>query len=192
MTVVINDPGLWPIIDWNYYSYWTVLTLEQEIRYIGIPHSVSVVTISANALPNIPFVSLLDAGCNITDYIRNGTNFVVTVMLGGSTIGDCFRVLIQSHVLYFASSVRASFVGVYCLQFGLLSPALVNSDSTGVQISVGTLQILLSMQLFVLGPRLILSIREFNANLVADSDAETSMASIVFQERVHVLTSSTV
>jgi hypothetical protein len=57
----------------------------------------------------------------------------------GSTIGDCFRVLIQSHVLYFArwafnvnvliffcsSSVRASFVGVYCLQFGLLSPALV-------------------------------------------------------------------
>ncbi|KAG2114870.1 hypothetical protein BD769DRAFT_1095612 [Suillus cothurnatus] len=315
MTVVINDPSLWPIINWNIiYSYWTVtagvvvaydwiLTLEQEIeliwrqrwslmtvlylaiRYIGIPHSV------ANALPNIPFVSLLDAVSNITDYIRNGTNFVVTVMLGvvmiarlhamyqrsgimliflvtiflavnitcgvitaiglkhsvaeelilsgmytctfeyegdvqllvstiwilnivwevlalclsvwiavkhfrglrrlgssiGSTIGDCFRVLIQSHVLYFAS-----FVGVYCLQFGLLSPALVNSDSTGVQISVGALQILLSMQLFVLGPRLILSIREFNANLVADSDAEISMTSIVFQERVHVLTSSTV
>ncbi|KAG2348147.1 hypothetical protein BDR05DRAFT_957795 [Suillus weaverae] len=37
----------------------------------------------------------------------------------GSTIGDCFRVLIKSHVLYFAS-----FVGVSCLQLGLLSPVI--------------------------------------------------------------------
>ncbi|KAG1830639.1 hypothetical protein EV424DRAFT_1641600 [Suillus variegatus] len=37
----------------------------------------------------------------------------------GSTIGDCFRVLIQSHVLYFAS-----FVGVSCLELVTLSPEI--------------------------------------------------------------------
>jgi hypothetical protein len=46
--------------------------------------------------------------------------------------------------------------------------------------------------MFVLGPRLILSVREYHAKFVADSDAEASMNSIVFQERLHVLTSSTV
>jgi hypothetical protein len=46
--------------------------------------------------------------------------------------------------------------------------------------------------MFVLGPRLILGIREYHAKLVADSDAEASMNSIVFQEHVHISTSSTV
>jgi hypothetical protein len=54
----------------------------------------------------------------------------------GSTTGDCFRVLIKSHVFYFArwalirmwlslpcsSSARPSFVGVSCLQLILVSP----------------------------------------------------------------------
>ncbi|KAG2101559.1 uncharacterized protein F5147DRAFT_310604 [Suillus discolor] len=105
----------------------------------------------------------------------------------GSTIGDCFKVLIQYHVLYFAS-----FVCVSCLQFTYLSPELQNSDSVQAQIIPGALKILLIVQMFVLGPRLILSVREYNAKLVADSDAETSMNSIVFQERVHISTSSTV
>jgi len=48
------------------------------------------------------------------------------------------------------------------------------------------------MQMFVLGPRLILSVRVYHTKLLAESDAETSMASIVFQQRVHVSTSSTV
>jgi hypothetical protein len=56
----------------------------------------------------------------------------------------------------------------------------------------GASQILSVVQMFVLGPRLILSVREYHAKLVAGSDAETSMNSIVFQERVHVSTSSTV
>jgi hypothetical protein len=56
----------------------------------------------------------------------------------------------------------------------------------------GANNVLLVLQMFVLGPRLILSVREYNAKLVANSDAETSMNSIVFQERVHVSTSSTV
>ncbi|KAG2103752.1 uncharacterized protein F5147DRAFT_775878 [Suillus discolor] len=105
----------------------------------------------------------------------------------GSTIGDCFRVLIQSHVLYFAS-----FVGVSCLQLASLSPEILNSSSIGVSILSGAIQILSVVQMFVLGPRLILSVREYHAKLVAYSDAETSMNSIVFQEHVHVSTSSTV
>ncbi|KAG1778975.1 hypothetical protein EV702DRAFT_113438 [Suillus placidus] len=105
----------------------------------------------------------------------------------GSTIGDCFRVLIKSHVLYFAS-----FVSVSCLQIGSFSPQLSNSNSMGALILYGALQILTSVQMFVLGPRLTLSVREHHAKLVAESDAETSMTSIVFQERVHVPTGSTV
>ncbi|KAG2359375.1 hypothetical protein BDR07DRAFT_1415271 [Suillus spraguei] len=54
------------------------------------------------------------------------------------------------------------------------------------------LQILSGVQMFVLGPRLILSVREYHAKLVVNSDADTSMNSIVFQERVHISTSSTV
>ncbi|KAG2341202.1 hypothetical protein BDR05DRAFT_965555 [Suillus weaverae] len=105
----------------------------------------------------------------------------------GLTIGDCFRVLIKSHVLYFAS-----FVCVSCLELGFLSPALRNSNSVGALILYGALEIFLGVQMFVLGPRLILSIREYHAKLVASSDPETSMNSIVFQERVHVSTGSTV
>jgi hypothetical protein len=44
----------------------------------------------------------------------------------------------------------------------------------------------------VLGPRLILSVREYHAMLVANSDTATDMTSIAFQERVHVATSSSV
>ncbi|KAG2103784.1 uncharacterized protein F5147DRAFT_838486 [Suillus discolor] len=100
----------------------------------------------------------------------------------GSTIGDCFRVLIQSHVLYFAS-----FAGVSGLQFTYLSPEIANSNSIGAQVLNGTLQILLVVQMFVLGPRLILGVREYHAKFVAYFDAETSMDSIVFQEHVHAI-----
>ncbi|KAG2348173.1 hypothetical protein BDR05DRAFT_610945 [Suillus weaverae] len=116
--------------------------------------------------------------------------------LTGSTIaGDCFRVLIKSHVLYFANFVGVScvsFVGVSCLQLTFLSPWPSSSISMGALILYGACEILVVVQLFVLGPRLILSVREYHAKLMANSDAETSMKSIVFQERVHVTTSSTV
>ncbi|KAG2104665.1 uncharacterized protein F5147DRAFT_838220 [Suillus discolor] len=106
----------------------------------------------------------------------------------GSTIGDCFTVLIQSHILYFAS-----FVGVSCFQLATdLSPELSNPDSIGALTLDGARVILSVVQMFVLGPRLILSVQEYHAKLVAYSDAETSMNSIVFQEHVHVSTSSTV
>ncbi|KAG2369039.1 hypothetical protein BDR07DRAFT_1389394 [Suillus spraguei] len=106
---------------------------------------------------------------------------------GRSAMGDCFKVLVKSHVLYFAS-----FAGVSCMQLLLLSPELVNSISMRADTLYGACQILYRVQLFVLGPRLILSIRDYHAKLVANSDAETNMDSIVFQERVHVPTSSTV
>jgi hypothetical protein len=57
-------------------------------------------------------------------------------------------------------------------------------DGTGAVLSV--------VQMFVLGPRLILSVREYHANLVADFDADKEMNSIVFQEHVHISTSGTV
>jgi len=47
-------------------------------------------------------------------------------------------------------------------------------------------------QKFVLGPRFILGVREYHAELVTDSDAASAMTSIAFQERVHVSTSSSV
>ncbi|KAG1734776.1 hypothetical protein EDD22DRAFT_358624 [Suillus occidentalis] len=105
----------------------------------------------------------------------------------GSTIGDCFKVLMKSHVLYFLS-----FAGVSCFQLIYLSPGVSNSDSIGFMILNGIITVFTVVQMFVLGPRLILSVREYHANLVAGSDADTSMNSIVFQEHVQISTSGTV
>ncbi|KIK37900.1 hypothetical protein CY34DRAFT_809867 [Suillus luteus UH-Slu-Lm8-n1] len=105
----------------------------------------------------------------------------------GSNVGDYFRVLVQSHVLYFAS-----FAGVTCFQLINISPALSNSNPTAVLIFGSTRFVLAVVQMFVLGPRLILSIREYHAKLITDSDADIEMNSIVFQEHVHISTSGTV
>jgi hypothetical protein len=56
----------------------------------------------------------------------------------------------------------------------------------------GILNVLSVVQMFVLGPRLILSVREYHAKLVAGSDADIELNSIVFQEHVHISTSGTV
>ncbi|KAG2341806.1 hypothetical protein BDR05DRAFT_428041 [Suillus weaverae] len=106
----------------------------------------------------------------------------------GGIIEDCFAVLMKFHVVYFAS-----FVAVSCFQIGLLSPTLSTDQfSLGTEIYLGFLQIFTLVQIFVLGPRLILGIREFNARVTTDSDAATTMTSIAFQERVHMSTSSSV
>jgi len=44
------------------------------------------------------------------------------------------------------------------------------------------------VQMFVLGPRLILSIRDYQAKLVTNSDEGTAMTTIAFQEGVQVST----
>ena len=46
--------------------------------------------------------------------------------------------------------------------------------------------------MFILGPRLILGVREYYANLVTKSDEGTAMPSIAFQERIHMSTGSEV
>jgi hypothetical protein len=64
--------------------------------------------------------------------------------------------------------------------------------SLDTQIYLGLAQISQLVQMFVLGPRLILGIREYHAMLVDNSDKVITMASIAFQEHVHVSTSSSV
>jgi hypothetical protein len=62
---------------------------------------------------------------------------------------------------------------------------------TGEVIS-GIKQLAQLVQVFVLGPRLILGVREHHANLVANSDEGISMTSIAFQEHVQISTGSSV
>jgi hypothetical protein len=50
----------------------------------------------------------------------------------------------------------------------------------------GILQISSVVQMFVLGPRLVLSIRKFNAKVVTNSDEATAMTSINFRERTRM------
>jgi len=62
----------------------------------------------------------------------------------------------------------------------------------GVHIYIVVFDIAQLMQLFVLGPRLILSVREYSAKLVANADAGYNMTTIAFEELVQdVSTGST-
>jgi len=52
----------------------------------------------------------------------------------------------------------------------------------------GILQIATSLQYFVLGPRLVLSVRDYYAELLANSDAGAGMSTIQFQDRTYLST----
>ncbi|KAG1844841.1 hypothetical protein DFJ58DRAFT_515981 [Suillus subalutaceus] len=100
-------------------------------------------------------------------------------------IRDCFTVLMQTHVSYFAS-----FLAISCFQIGFFSPTLsADQYSLDTQIYLGVRKIFQIVELFVLGPRLILGVREYHAELVANYDTAIAMT---YQERVHVSTSSSV
>ncbi|KAG0693996.1 hypothetical protein DFH29DRAFT_881025 [Suillus ampliporus] len=93
----------------------------------------------------------------------------------GSTIGDCFTVLIRSHVLYFI----------------VIVPFFTNiqySSSMGAGVYYGILNIITVVQMFVLGPHLILSVREYHAKLVTDSDEGIGITTIAFGEGGRVST----
>ncbi|KAG1796379.1 uncharacterized protein HD556DRAFT_297641 [Suillus plorans] len=92
----------------------------------------------------------------------------------GPTIGDCFMVLTKSHTFYFVG-----FLVVLCFSLTSLFTYLPWTES-GQNYS-GVFQIAQELQMFVLGPRLILSIREYHAELVARSDEGTGMTTIHFQ-----------
>ncbi|KAG1799755.1 uncharacterized protein HD556DRAFT_1525052 [Suillus plorans] len=106
----------------------------------------------------------------------------------GGIIDDCFTVLMKTHVVYFASVV-----GVSCLGLGtFFSTILAEPNSMQAYIYFGFLLVFRSVQMFVLGPRLILGVREYHAKLTTDFDPANGMDSIAFQEGVHVSTSSSV
>ncbi|KAG2092658.1 uncharacterized protein F5147DRAFT_779596 [Suillus discolor] len=105
----------------------------------------------------------------------------------GLIIEDCFTVLIKSHVFYFAS-----FVAVAALYMSLLSPNLRNGISAEDALYHGVVLLSSLLQMFLLGPRLILSVREHSTRLVDDSDGATAMTTIAFQERTPVSTNSDV
>lgn len=101
------------------------------------------------------------------------------------TIEDLITVLMKTHAAYFVS-----FTIVSCFQLVYDSSAIdASSESMGYIFAV--LEFFWSLQLFVTGPRLILSVREYNAKFAANSNAEAdiSESAIVFHERGHVLSS---
>lgn len=108
---------------------------------------------------------------------------------GRDIVEDGLAVLMKSHVAYFASFVAAS-----SFELGYLSPvvSMSNTNSLGPAIYAGVASIFSLIQLFVLGPRLILCIREHYARVEAESSAAIGLSSIAFQERVHVQTSTSV
>ncbi|OAX30844.1 hypothetical protein K503DRAFT_806657 [Rhizopogon vinicolor AM-OR11-026] len=101
----------------------------------------------------------------------------------GWTVGSCLTALIKSHVLYFSG-----FAATSCLMLAYtLSPNIWNA-----LVYDSFLQIASFAQMFVLGPRLILSVRDYHAELVGNFDVGTNMTTIAFQERVLVTTDSDV
>lgn len=100
----------------------------------------------------------------------------------GSTIGDCFMVLIKSHAIYFLA-----FATVACFMLSSASPNNTNRyspppvDSVGNTAYFGVISVVQMLQTFVLGPRLILSIREYYAKITARDDEGIRMTTIAFQ-----------
>ncbi|KAG2051485.1 hypothetical protein BDR06DRAFT_959032 [Suillus hirtellus] len=103
-------------------------------------------------------------------------------------IRDCFTVLMKTHMSYFAS-----FVAVFCFTLGYFSPTMGNDPySPKILIYFGFLEVFVTVQSAVLGPRLILGVREYHAKSIIDIDAGPGLMSIAFQECVHVSTSNSV
>ncbi|KAG2055314.1 hypothetical protein BDR06DRAFT_954074 [Suillus hirtellus] len=99
-------------------------------------------------------------------------------------IGDCFTVLVKTHLCYFAS-----FVVVSCFYVGFSSPTLSgNLSSVETEFYLGVAQIFHFAQLFVLGPRLILSVRGHHAEDPVGSESDT-VTTIAFSKRVPLSTS---
>ncbi|KAG1842225.1 hypothetical protein F4604DRAFT_1938953 [Suillus subluteus] len=98
-------------------------------------------------------------------------------LTGQTFIGDCFIVLIKTQVFYFTI-----FTAGCCLNIGLISPMVSDTTRVGGQIYWGFLELATLLQMFVVGPRLILSIRKYHADLLPISEDGTfEMPTIDFQ-----------
>lgn len=96
---------------------------------------------------------------------------------GQTFIGDYFIVLIKTQVFYFAI-----FTAGCCFNIGLISPMVSDTSRVGGQIYWGFLELATLLQMFVVGPRLILSIRKYHADLLPNSEDGTfEMRAIAFQ-----------
>jgi hypothetical protein len=62
----------------------------------------------------------------------------------------------------------------------------------GAQIYAGIIRLVTFMQMFVMVPRLVLSVRIYHAKLIADSEEGTRMSTIDFQEHIQVSTGGSV
>ncbi|KAG1821268.1 hypothetical protein DFJ58DRAFT_422860 [Suillus subalutaceus] len=93
---------------------------------------------------------------------------------GTATIADridhrgLFQDIIESHTFYFLA-----FAAVACFELGALSPNITNSLSVGSAIYSGIWSIADALQMFVLGSRLILSVRGYHAKVVARANGGT-------------------
>ena len=113
-------------------------------------------------------------------------------------IGDCFTILVKTHVFYFArwgyklNAIRYLFPLKLHSSFSFVTFLQIignyTQNSMADEAYAGVLQIIQVVQMFVLGPRLILGVREYHARLVAHSDEGIGMASIVFQARIQITT----
>jgi hypothetical protein len=100
------------------------------------------------------------------------------------TLDGCFRVLIKTHVFYFLA-----YTAVACLTLVNLSPDVGKSSAFGVYVYNGILQIAQVVQMFILGPRLMLSVREHHAKGI-DQYQRTEMSTVAFEEFAHESTGS--
>jgi hypothetical protein len=62
----------------------------------------------------------------------------------------------------------------------------------GVQVYYGIFQVAIDMQMSVLGPRLIMTVRRYHAKLVDNSDAGACVPTIAFEEPLYMSTWSDV
>ncbi|OAX41048.1 hypothetical protein K503DRAFT_780973 [Rhizopogon vinicolor AM-OR11-026] len=95
----------------------------------------------------------------------------------GWSVGDCFTVLVKTHVFYFASSTPVllflPFSSATSLQSSLYANLLLEFRGRG-----DFLQLARAVQMSILGPRLIFAVREYHANLIAKSDGGAGMISV--------------
>jgi hypothetical protein len=94
------------------------------------------------------------------------------------TKGNCFTILVESHVFYFLA-----FVAMTSFTLGSVSPGITYSPPYTKRVmyyaALATAQML---QMFVLGPRLILSVRESYAKSVARAEGGSDMTSMTFDD----------